>query len=67
MAKETFGSYEEWKGVGRVVRKGEKCVGFNLQGKAMFTFDQTDDINKRHDYHFGGGGDPYYGDYGDKD
>lgn len=37
-------TFNEWRNEGFVVRKGEKAIGFNAEGIALFSIDQVKDV-----------------------
>lgn len=47
MPEKIYHTYEEWKLIGRPVRKGEKSHNRNTQGQASFELSQTIDIIDR--------------------
>lgn len=46
--KDTKLTYDEWRGRGLQVRSGQKAVGRNAQGTAVFSVEQTIDPNEQY-------------------
>lgn len=42
-------TFKQWENEGRVVMRGEKAIGFNEKGKALFYESQTEDAEENED------------------